>query len=76
MNREQLLELNDMSDGSLVKFMGEPTIIEDVNGMPIGMDATPVHWAKLDGVTVTAAEVRDAGLTPADLPNLNVSELA
>ena len=75
MNREQLIALNDMADGGVVTFTGEPQFLEDVNGVPLGIDVAPTHTQVLDGITVTAHEVRVAGLTAADLPNLNVIEM-
>lgn len=75
MNRKQLIELNEIADGAPVKFIGEPEFIEAPDGSPLGMETTPVHWAQLSGISVTAAEVRAAGLTATELPNLNIVEM-
>ncbi|WP_231447298.1 hypothetical protein [Brevibacterium zhoupengii] len=75
MNKKQLLELNNIAHGGMVTFTEEPEFLEDVNGMPLGIDVSETHTQKLDGITVTAAEVRAAGLTPEDIPNLTVMEL-
>jgi len=49
-------------------------LIEDVDGTPLAVGASQHHIGTLADVVVTAADVEAAGLTPADIPNIEVIE--
>lgn len=71
LTRKQLLDLDEAVDtATTVKQPGE--VITDIDGTPTAVTATTTMRAAIYGVTVTANEVAAAGLTPIDLPNLNI----
>jgi hypothetical protein len=73
MTADALRQLNTIVGKNItVQEPGE--IIEDVNGVPIGVTESTTMTAMLGEPVVTAAEVQAAGLTPEDLPNLNIVE--
>ena len=49
-------------------------LIDDVDGNPLAVGAPQHHIGTLANVAVTAAEVQAAGLTPADIPNIDIIE--
>lgn len=70
---ETLRRLNN-AIGKPIQQKEPGELIEDTDGNPIAVEQSKTHAATLGTVTITAAEVEAAGLTPADLPNLEILE--
>lgn len=47
-------------------------LIEDVDGMPLGVEPSREITSIFGGASVTTAQLDAAGLTPDDVPNLDV----
>lgn len=74
MNRQTLLDLDALVGQSVtVTLPGE--VLTDVDGTPTAVTTSYTTDAALFGVYVSLAEVRAAGLAPADVPHLTVIDL-
>lgn len=70
---DTLRRLND-AIGQQIEQREPGELMEDIDGNPLAVGMSQHRVATLGAVTVTAAEVEAAGLTPADLPNLEIIE--
>lgn len=68
---DDLRALNDLI-GSEVDMAEPQGVVTDSAGIPTWALAPTVSTGQLTGATFTADEVRLAGLTPADIPNITV----
>lgn len=71
MNADELREL-DAFIGREVEVTMPGEVIADRDGIPAWMTQPTTSSAFLSGATLTAAEVRAAGLTAADIPNITI----
>lgn len=69
--RESWLRMND-AVGTWTEVHTPGEVICDADGIPIGMTAGEVNTVYFGGATVTPAQLEAVGLTPDDVPNLNV----
>lgn len=68
---ETLLQLN-AAIGQQISHQEPGEIMTDLNGLPSAVEDPTITEATLGGAVVTAAEVKAAGLTPDDIPNIDV----
>lgn len=73
LSREDLLRQN-ANVGSVVDFHIPGEILEDSDGNPIGMTPSRTEKTIFGGASVTPAQLEAVGLTPDDVPNLDVVE--
>lgn len=68
---DTLLRLNS-AIGQQISHQEPGEIMTDLDGVPIAAEDPTITEATLGGAVVTAAEVKAAGLTPDDIPNIDV----
>lgn len=74
-SREFLLAMNAALEGTdNMDYDHGPEIIEDVNGIPNAVAPGPHLDADMFIVHVSPADLEAAGLTAADVPNLEIHE--
>lgn len=74
MDRETLLALDRaIAEGRQVEFTAPDVVVTDRfnNLVGVGVDGLEVE---LESACVTAAEVAESGLTPAEVPNIRIIE--
>lgn len=72
-NAEHYRQLNSMVDTAVTATLpGE--ILFDVDGIPTAVEPSLTTGAAVFSVHVTRDELTAAGLTPADVPNLTVTD--
>lgn len=71
LTREDLLRMND-NTGTWTEVHTPGEVICDADGIPIGMTAGETNTVYFGGATVTPAQLEAVGLTPDDVPNLDV----
>ncbi len=70
LTREFVLAMND-AVGKPVDITTPGSFAVDVDGLPAGVGPSETHTAPLT-VSLSRAELEQVGLTPADVPNINV----
>lgn len=73
LTRDALLEQNAAAGTTRTVFI-PGTVMEDVDGAPIGMTEGRYETVIVGASVVTEAQVTAAGLTSDDLPNLHITE--